>query len=110
MFGFGRKYPAYEYGADDDSIRRIDQAKLSKETAQGVFLAGSADNIGVIDLVKGAQGTIGSQMTPVKAGAFSSNLTMLRVGTFVCVWHSEKQKLFNVYNKRSGAPFRRQTH
>lgn len=87
MFGFGRKYPAYEYGADDDSIRRIDQAKLSKETAQGVFLAGSADNVGVIDLVKGAQGTIGSQMTPVKAGAFSSNLTMLRVGTFDTCWH-----------------------
>lgn len=77
MFGFGRKYPAYEYGADDDSIRRIDQAKLSKETAQGVFLAGSADNVGVIDLVKGAQGTIGSQMTPVKAGA------MRCTGTFI---------------------------
>lgn len=87
MFDFGREYPAYEYGADNDSIGRIHNAEPSQETAKGVFLAGSADNIGVIDLVKGAQGTIGSQMTPVKAGAFSSNLTMLRVGTFDTCWH-----------------------
>ena len=51
MFDFGRKYPAYEYGADNDSIRGIEHAELSKETAQGVFLAGSADNVGVIDLL-----------------------------------------------------------
>ena len=33
MFDFGRKYPAYEYGADNDSIRRIERAELVEETA-----------------------------------------------------------------------------
>ena len=28
-----REYPAYEYGADNDSIRGIEHAELSKETA-----------------------------------------------------------------------------
>lgn len=32
MFDFGREYPVYEYGADNDSIRGIEHAELSKET------------------------------------------------------------------------------
>jgi hypothetical protein len=31
--GLGGEYPAYEYGADNDSIRGIEHAELSKETA-----------------------------------------------------------------------------
>ena len=69
MFDFGREYPAYEYGADNDSIGRIHNAEPSQETAKGVFLAGSADNISVIDFVRREHRSCCLEVATIEYGA-----------------------------------------
>lgn len=88
MFDFGREYPAYEYGANNDSIRRIDQAELSKEAAQGMLLAGSAEYVGVIDFVRSEHRTIGFEMAPVETGVMRCTGTFIpRFATRVVLSH-----------------------
>lgn len=69
MFDFGRKHPAYEYAADNDGIGRIHNAEPSQETAKGVFLAGSADNIGVIDFVRREHRSCRLEVATIEYGA-----------------------------------------